>query len=90
MVYVRNADTIALTTRDTPTSIRIVAQNANQVVLVVNSLRNVLTRMFVPNQKTRFPAVSAFLVSGEPATKRMTRRTIWNKPQTRLNWVTAD
>ncbi len=41
---------IALTMRDTPASIRIVVQNANHVVLVVNSVRNVVTRMFVPNQ----------------------------------------
>lgn len=75
-VYVRNAKMIALTMRDTPTSIRIVVQNANHVVLVVNSVRNVLTRMFVPNQKTRFPAVSAFLLNGERATNRMTRTTI--------------
>ena len=64
----------ALAISETPTSIIIVAQNTNHVVV---SIRNVLIRWLAPNQKTRFEAVSAFLLTGEWATNLRARTAIW-------------
>ncbi len=61
---------------DIPTSIITPAQNTNHVVTVVISLRNVQARKLVPNQKTRFDVVSAFLLNGERATNLSTKMMI--------------
>jgi len=75
---------------DTPISIIIPVQNTNHVVDVVVSLRNLYVRKPVPNQKTRFDTVSAFLLNGERATNLSAKMKIWKRPHAKLNCVTAE
>jgi len=89
------AKTIALMISDTPTSIIIPDQNTNHLDISVShgnlilSIRNVRVRKPVPNQKTMFDMVSAFLLQGETAKNLSAKMTIWKSAQTKLNRSTA-
>jgi uncharacterized heparinase superfamily protein len=55
----------ALMTNDTPITTSIPAQNANHVLTVVDWFRNVVAKKLAPDQKTKFPIVSAVLPIGD-------------------------
>ena len=81
---------IALITSDTPISITIPAQKTNHVCILVDSTRSIRIRKPVPNQKTKFDIVSAFLPHGERAKNLSAKTTIWKSPMAKLNFSAAE
>ena len=57
--------TAARANNEKPIIRSIAPQNANHILVVVDAFRNVATMKLAPSQKTRFPAVSAVLLTGE-------------------------